>query len=114
MPPFLQTHSFTIPTGAGAYSGTVDVEDGVLVGIITSPAFTGTLLNVKVSADGTTFQVLRNDANVAVQILITAGAACGIDAAAQAMAPWQYFQFGSDANEASARTMTLVAKSTAR
>lgn len=99
------SQAVTIASG-GTTSGTIALRHFVLWGVVL-PAMTGTSLSFQVSADGVTYQALYDDAGDQVLLPIAGSRSYTLPAA---LAAWPWCKIVSNAAEAAARELVLVAK----
>jgi hypothetical protein len=96
----------------GTVSGAVDVGPGRLFGFVLPKAFTGTAITFQVSADGTNYGLLYDDAGSAVSCSVSAGTTVFKAYAFKAddyhcLHQWRYLKLVSNATEAAERTIQL-------
>jgi hypothetical protein len=96
----------------GTVSGAVDIPSGHLYGFVLPKAFTGTTITFQVSADGTSYGLLYDDANSAVSVTVSAGLtvykayAFKVDDF-HCLHQWRYLKLVSNATESVERTIQL-------
>jgi hypothetical protein len=94
----------TIANGTKPLTAPVNLEGMRSGGVVFPAVFTGATVTVEVSADGTNFFPLYDNAGNAQTITPETSSACAIPAAAFAF-PW--LQLQSASNEGAARSLTI-------
>jgi hypothetical protein len=100
------TQTATIANGA-TVSSALTAAGFISFGVALPAAFTGVALTFQVSADGTTYQALNNDAG-AVSITVAQGKSYALPAGLTA---FPYFKIVSGAAEGGARSLVVAMKS---
>ena len=85
-----------------------DIAQARLVGIVIPAAFTGTALTFQVSADGTTYQGLYDDAGSAVSLTVAQGRTYSFKVDdLGCLSQWRYIKVVSGSAEGADRTVGL-------
>lgn len=90
----------------GSVSGTADLGNRTLVGVVMPGTVTNGTVYFKVSHDGVTYGSLFDATNTAVKLLVSAGGMYRVDPVD--FLGWQYVALSFPAAEAGARTFELV------
>jgi hypothetical protein len=101
-----KVQSVIIANGATA-SAAVSAGSYAMFGLVIPAAFTGTTVGFQVSADGTTYQTLYDEFNVAVSVTVAVSRSYNLPSA---LAAFSSFKVVSGSAEGAARTLKVTCK----
>jgi hypothetical protein len=107
-PSFSYPAATTVMASGASATGPVDGRSGSAFGIMVPAAFTGTVINFAVSADGLTWVPLYDASNALVAQTIAPGRGYSITTA---VAGWPFWEITSPSAQGGDRSIVIVSKS---